>query len=86
MQDYVTDYTERLLEDEPEGTMLVSRPIYLTVYNEDMIDLTLIDLPGLTYENQHFIETNEKIIKEYISRESTIILLVTSSTQDLYTT
>lgn len=60
--------------------MLVERPIYLTIFNKQMINLTLIDLPGLTYENQHFIDTNEKLIKKYVRNENAIILLVTAST------
>lgn len=52
----------------------------------DMINLTLIDLPGLTYENKHFIDINEKLIRKYISNEHAIILLVTASTQDIHTT
>ena len=66
---YIEKYTERLLKDQPSGTMLVERPIYLTVYNKEMINLTLIDLPGLTYENKHFIETNERLIRNYIDNQ-----------------
>ena len=51
-----------------------------------MINLTLIDLPGLTYENKHFIETNERLIRNYIDNQQAIILLVTASTQDIHTT
>ena len=30
---------------------LVDVPIYLSLYRHGSVDLTLIDLPGLTYEN-----------------------------------
>jgi GTP-binding protein EngB required for normal cell division len=63
-----------------KNKVLVETPIYLTVLNEEMINLTLIDLPGLTYEKKEFIECNQILIKKYIDNENSIILLVVHST------
>ena len=44
-----------------------------------MIDLTLIDLPGLTYLKQGEVELSEhikEIIKTYIKSENCLILMV----------
>lgn len=34
---------------EKEKLPIVNVPIYLTIYRENQIDLSMIDLPGMTY-------------------------------------
>ena len=34
-----------------EALKIVDVPIYLTIYRLNQIDLTMIDLPGMTYQN-----------------------------------
>jgi len=47
--------------------------------------LTLIDLPGITYEKD-LIEKVEALIRSYIKGKNTLNLIVVSATQDLKTT
>jgi predicted GTPase len=63
---------------------LVDIPIHLSLFQKNSVNLTLIDLPGLTYEDDlmHFIRP---MVKKYISNPNSIILLVMPSTSDLTT-
>ena len=63
-------------------------PIYLRIYSSHVLDLTLIDLPGLTKvptgDQPDDIEKQIKdMIHDYIKQENTIILAVTPANQDL---
>lgn len=64
--------------------------INLKVYGKDMVDLTLVDLPGLTKvpvgDQPHQIETQIKnLIFKYIQNENCIILAVTAANVDIAT-
>jgi GTPase Era involved in 16S rRNA processing len=56
----------------------------LSLFQKNSINLTLIDLPGLTYEDDlmNFIRP---MVKKYILNPNSIILLVMPSTSDLTT-
>lgn len=62
---------------------IVDIPIYLTIYRENQFDLTMIDLPGMTYFDPSIKDKNgmkiNKMIKQmwkrYISNKNAVILI-----------
>uniref|UniRef100_A0A914QUN0 Dynamin-like protein n=1 Tax=Panagrolaimus davidi TaxID=227884 RepID=A0A914QUN0_9BILA len=65
-------------------------PIHLTIYSSKVIDLTLVDLPGIVrvpIENQPptIAEDIMQIIHEYIKSPKSLILAVTPANQDIAT-
>ncbi|RWS22460.1 Dynamin-like protein, partial [Leptotrombidium deliense] len=67
-----------------------SDPINLRIYSPNVLDLTLIDLPGLTRipvgDQPRDIEQQIiKVVLDYISRENCLILAVSAANQDLAT-
>jgi len=67
-------------------------PIYLTIYRENQIDLTMIDLPGMTYYEPGAAEGGQKINKlikgmwrRYIGNKNAVILLTIQATSDYAT-
>ena len=64
------------------------KPIHLRIYSPNVLDLTLIDLPGMTKvavgDQPEDIEVQiREMILEYILEDNTIILAVTPANQDL---
>ena len=59
--------------------------INIKVFCKDVPELTLYDLPGITYKNTDVIKTIREIIEKYTLGSSTIILLVLPSNVDLTT-
>ena len=64
------------------------KPIHLRIYSPRVLDLTLVDLPGLTKvptgDQPEDIEYKiRNMINEYIQQQNTIILAVTPANQDL---
>lgn len=67
---------------------IVESEIRLTIYSEDVVNLTLVDLPGLinvTEENQNENTPKliRKLVKKFIKKDSTIILAITPATDDV---
>jgi dynamin 1-like protein len=65
-------------------------PINLTIYSSKVIDLTLVDLPGIVrvpIENQppSIAEDIKQIIHDYIKSPKSLILAVTPANQDIAT-
>ena len=63
------------------GGAISSEPIYLRINKRNFFDLTLVDLPGLTYENNlgPFIEN---IYTKYIKKQNAIVLYVSPAVVD----
>ncbi|ORX43477.1 hypothetical protein DM01DRAFT_1340751 [Hesseltinella vesiculosa] len=64
------------------------QPIHLKIYSKHVLNLTLIDLPGLTKipigDQPHDIEKQiRKLVLDYISKPNSIILAVTPANSDL---
>ena len=64
------------------------KPIHLRIYSPRVLDLTLVDLPGLTKvptgDQPEDIEYQiRSMINEYIQQQNTIVLAVTPANQDL---
>lgn len=67
-----------------------SMPIILKVYSSEVLDLTLVDLPGLTkvpvQDQPHDIEhIIHKIVLDIVRRENTLILAVSAGNTDIAT-
>lgn len=89
------DQIRQEIEDETDRVTgsnknISSIPINLRIYSPHVLNLTLIDLPGLTKvaigdqppDIEHQIR---EMILEFIKRESCLILAVTAANQDLAT-
>ncbi|KAK1443900.1 dynamin [Babesia gibsoni] len=83
----IIDETDRLLG----GTKNVCAiPIFLKIVSPRVVDLTLIDLPGITKvpvgdQNQDIEQQIRCMIKEYITKPSCLILALTSANMDIAT-
>ncbi|OBZ90415.1 Dynamin-related protein DNM1 [Choanephora cucurbitarum] len=63
-------------------------PIHLKIYSKNVLNLTLIDLPGLTKipigDQPHDIDIQiRKLVLDYVSKSNSIILAVTPANADL---
>ena len=86
IRDEITNETDREVKD---NYGISSKPINLKIYSPDVLDLTLVDLPGMTripVGNQpHDIETRiQDMVLEYIEKENCLILAVTSANQGIH--
>ena len=83
IRDEITNETDREVKD---NYGISSKPINLKIFSADVLDLTLVDLPGMTRmpvgnqpkDIEHRIEN---MILEYIQRENCLILAVTAANQ-----
>ena len=83
LEEKIREYQEKLLKHA--GVKITERPLNLRVVMKNVPDLTLYDLPGMTYSEQKITDKVRNIIREYIKGESTIVLLVIASNVDLTT-
>lgn len=65
-------------------------PIYLSIFSPNVVNLTLIDLPGLTkvaVEGQHesVVQDIENMVRSFIEKPNCIILAISPANQDLAT-
>ena len=95
LNEKIDDFTRVLLEIEKDTIRVagnnkgISRePILLRIYSPNVVDLTLVDLPGLVKvpigEQPQDIEEQVKVlIYEYISNPNAIILAISPANSDL---
>ena len=77
-------YQARILEIcNYEKKIITDKVIRIQVFNERAPDLTLIDLPGLTYIDGKAEEEIKTLYKKYTSGLNTIILLVVSGHNEI---
>ncbi|KAG1359370.1 Dynamin-related protein 1E [Cocos nucifera] len=65
-------------------------PIHLSIYSPNVVNLTLIDLPGLTkvaVEGQPdtIVEDIENMVRSYVEKPNSIILAISPANQDIAT-
>ncbi|KAF0993031.1 hypothetical protein HZS_684 [Henneguya salminicola] len=87
VHDEIIDETNRAVPDEKDVS---SDPIILKIFSPDLVNLTLVDLPGLTRIpiGKQPIDIEEKISKmtlNYISNKNSIILAVVPANIDIAT-
>ncbi|KAI6204970.1 Dynamin-1-like 1 protein [Aphelenchoides besseyi] len=85
----VREEIERIT-NETAGTNkgVINVPITLNIYSNDMVDLSLVDLPGLTSiavgdQPEDIPQQIEKMVMEYIENENVIILAVSAANVDI---
>ncbi|CAN1173769.1 Phragmoplastin DRP1E [Linum perenne] len=72
------------------GRQISPSPIHLTIYSPNVVNLSLIDLPGLTkvaIEGQPdgIVRDIENMVRSYISKPNSLILAITPANQDIAT-
>ncbi|XP_071708802.1 phragmoplastin DRP1A-like [Rutidosis leptorrhynchoides] len=82
----IADETER----ETGRTKISSVPIYLSIYSPNVVNLTLIDLPGLTKvavegQSDSIVQDIENLVRSYVEKPNCIILAISPANQDLAT-
>uniref|UniRef100_A0A7N0TDN9 Dynamin-related protein 1E n=1 Tax=Kalanchoe fedtschenkoi TaxID=63787 RepID=A0A7N0TDN9_KALFE len=65
-------------------------PIHLSIYSPSVVNLTLIDLPGLTKvavegQPESIVEDIENMVRAYVDKPNCIILAITPANQDIAT-
>ena len=81
-EDIVCEKIKDLQNKYTEGGNLVSdKEIILQIEGFDLLDITIVDLPGIIHQGKD-IETIQDIIKKYIVQKNTIILVVNQASID----
>ncbi|KAF8380044.1 hypothetical protein HHK36_027514 [Tetracentron sinense] len=83
----ISDETDR---ETGRSKQISSVPIHLSIYSPNVVNLTLIDLPGLTkvaVEGQpdSIVQDIENMVRSYIEKPNCIILAISPANQDLAT-
>ncbi|KAL1333386.1 hypothetical protein HN51_062212 [Arachis hypogaea] len=92
-----TDFSKVRVEIEEETDRLTGKskqishvPIHLSIYSPNVVNLTLIDLPGLTKvaiegQPESIVQEIENMIYSYIEKPNCLILAITPANQDIAT-
>ena len=90
---YSFEEVKRTIEQETDkvagqGKSVYAEPIILRVHSKTVVDLTLVDLPGLTKvpvgdQPADIAEVIRKMVLEVIERPNCIILAVSAANQDI---
>lgn len=83
----ISDETDR---ETGRSKQISSVPIYLSIYSPNVVNLTLVDLPGLTKvavegQSESIVADIENMVRSYIEKPNCIILAVSPANQDLAT-
>ncbi|XP_062094930.1 phragmoplastin DRP1C-like [Humulus lupulus] len=65
-------------------------PIHLSIYSPNVVNLTVIDLPGLTKvavegQPETIVEDIENMVRSYVEKPNSIILAISPANQDIAT-
>ncbi|GKA03569.1 dynamin-related protein 5A, partial [Tanacetum coccineum] len=83
----IADETDR---ETGKNNRISSVPIYLSIYSPHVVNLTLVDLPGLTKvavegQSENIVHEIEAMVRSYIEKPNCIILAVSPANQDVAT-
>ncbi|CAM6098643.1 unnamed protein product [Calypogeia fissa] len=83
----IADETDRITG---RSKMISPVPIHLSIYSPNVVNLTLIDLPGLTkvaVEGQpdSIVHDIENMVRSYVEKPNSIILAISPANQDIAT-
>ncbi|OVA14696.1 Dynamin central domain [Macleaya cordata] len=83
----IADETDR---ETGRSKQISSVPIHLSIYSPNVVNLTLIDLPGLTKvavdgQSDSIVQDIENMVRSYIEKPNCLILAVSPANQDLAT-
>ncbi|KAK7308658.1 hypothetical protein VNO77_42278 [Canavalia gladiata] len=83
----ISDETDRLTGKTKQ---ISNVPIHLSIYSPHVVNLTLIDLPGLTKvaiegQSETIVQDIENMVRSYIEKPNCIILAISPANQDIAT-
>ncbi|XP_071700757.1 phragmoplastin DRP1E-like [Rutidosis leptorrhynchoides] len=83
----IADETDRITGKTKQISPI---PIHLSIYSPDVVNLTLIDLPGLTKiavegQSETIVEDIENMVRLYVEKPNSIILAISPANQDIAT-
>ncbi|GAB2271813.1 hypothetical protein Dimus_006646 [Dionaea muscipula] len=83
----IADETDR---ETGRTKQISSVPIHLSIYSPNVVNLTMIDLPGLTKvavdgQPDSIVQDIENMVRSYIEKPNSIILAISPANQDLAT-
>ncbi|XP_039046788.1 dynamin-related protein 1E-like [Hibiscus syriacus] len=83
----IQDETERMTGKSKQISPV---PIHLSIYSPNVVNLTLIDLPGLTKvavegQPESIVQDIESMVRSYVEKPNCIILAITPANQDIAT-
>ncbi|KAL8268497.1 hypothetical protein R6Q59_002295 [Mikania micrantha] len=83
----IQDETDRITGKSKQISPI---PIHLSLYSPIVVNLTLIDLPGLTKvavegQPESIVEDIEKMVRTYVEKPNSIIMAISPANQDIAT-
>ncbi|KAI6677190.1 hypothetical protein NL676_037986 [Syzygium grande] len=83
----IQDETDRITG---KSKQISNIPIHLSIYSPNVVNLTLIDLPGLTKvavegQPETIVEDIENMVRSYVEKPNCIILAISPANQDIAT-
>ncbi|KAI3511274.1 hypothetical protein L1887_18423 [Cichorium endivia] len=83
----IQDETDRITGKSKQISPI---PIHLSIFSPTVVNLTLIDLPGLTKvavegQPESIVEDIEKMVRTYVDKPNSIILAISPANQDIAT-
>ncbi|KAH6773921.1 DYNAMIN-like 1C [Perilla frutescens var. hirtella] len=83
----IADETDRITGQTKQ---ISNVPIHLSIYSPNVVNLTLIDLPGLTKvavegQQESIVQDIEMMVRSYVEKENCIILAISPANQDIAT-
>lgn len=83
----ISDETDRITGQTKQ---ISNKPIQLSIYSPNVVNLTLIDLPGLTKvavegQAETIVEDIEMMVRSYVEKPNCIILAISPANQDIAT-
>ncbi|CAA3012203.1 dynamin-related protein 1E [Olea europaea var. sylvestris] len=83
----ISDETERITGKTKQISPV---PIHLSIYSPNVVNLTLIDLPGLTKvavegQAESIVQDIENMVRSYVEKPNCIILAISPANQDIAT-
>ncbi|KAL9234547.1 hypothetical protein vseg_009406 [Gypsophila vaccaria] len=83
----IADETDR---ETGRSKAISSVPIHLSIYSPNVVNLTLVDLPGLTKvavegQPENIVHDIENMVRSYVEKPNCIILAISPANQDLAT-
>lgn len=83
LSEKISELQEQVIKSSNLG--ITDTPIYVYVRKVGAADVTLYDLPGITYKNENLISKIRDIITKYTAGKETLILLVIPANSDFTT-
>ncbi|CAI9096778.1 OLC1v1032991C1 [Oldenlandia corymbosa var. corymbosa] len=83
----IADETDRITG---KSKQISNVPIHLSIYSPNVVNLTLIDLPGLTKvavegQPESIVQDIEMMVRSYVEKPNCIILAISPANQDIAT-